>query len=239
MKSELSTGIWDFFDKIYCISLEERADRREAASAQFARVGLLDRVEFVIVKRHPHNCEEGIYDSHMTCIKKGIQSGAGAIVVFEDDIHFERFDPACLRDCTDFLASEADWKLLFFGCLVRGSEKTRSGSVLKVSYRSLAHAYAVNRKFAETLIRTPWRDIAFDSMLSSFTKDTYAIYPSFAFQSNSRTDNFNTLRLDRFRRLFGGLRRIQKWNELLYRYKTAFTALHLAVLLLLVIWVFR
>ncbi len=41
---------WEFFDRIYCISLEEREDRRLAATAQFSRVGLDGKVEFIIVK---------------------------------------------------------------------------------------------------------------------------------------------------------------------------------------------
>ena len=31
--------IWTFFDKIYCISLDKRIDRREQAKKQFAQVG--------------------------------------------------------------------------------------------------------------------------------------------------------------------------------------------------------
>ncbi|OPY84719.1 MAG: hypothetical protein A4E72_02107 [Syntrophus sp. PtaU1.Bin208] len=44
---------WHFYDRIYCISLKEREDRRKAAAAQFAKVGLMGKVEFVLVKRHP------------------------------------------------------------------------------------------------------------------------------------------------------------------------------------------
>jgi len=61
-------------------------------------------------------------------------------------------------------------------------------------------------------------------MLSSFKEGFYAIYPSFAFQSNSPTDN-KSLHLDTFRRLCGGLRRIQKCNEAYYRYRRAFLGL--------------
>jgi hypothetical protein len=53
---------WAFFDKIYCISLDEREDRRQEARKQFGNVGLADRVEFVIVKKHPADNEQGIHD---------------------------------------------------------------------------------------------------------------------------------------------------------------------------------
>ena len=76
MKAEISAKNWDFFDKIYCITLDERADRRADATAQFEKVGLADKVEFVIVKKHPHNIEQGIFESHLACMEKGIRAGS-------------------------------------------------------------------------------------------------------------------------------------------------------------------
>ena len=76
------TNGWDFFDRIYCISLEEREDSRRAAADSFSKVGLTEKVEFVLVKRHPSNVEQGMYESHMTCLRKGLEAGAERIVVF-------------------------------------------------------------------------------------------------------------------------------------------------------------
>ena len=88
MNAETSAEYWEYFDKFYCISLNERSDRREDAKIQFEKIGLSDKVEFVIVKKHPHNSEQGIFESHMSCVKKGILAGANHIVIFEDDILF-------------------------------------------------------------------------------------------------------------------------------------------------------
>jgi len=38
------TTPWDFFDRLYCISLKQREDRRQSAVEEFAKVGLADRV---------------------------------------------------------------------------------------------------------------------------------------------------------------------------------------------------
>ena len=89
---------WEFFDKIYCISLDERSDRLEEAKAQFKAVGLLERVEFVIINKHPFDCEQGIYESHVLCMKKGLHANAANMVIFEDDICFDRFAPETLRN---------------------------------------------------------------------------------------------------------------------------------------------
>jgi hypothetical protein len=228
---------WEFFDRIYCISLEERTDRREEAKIQFSRVGLLERVEFALVRRHPSDCEQGIYESHMACIGNGLQAGAGNILIFEDDILFERFSRSALKNCVDFLSGLSEWNVLFLGCLVKSSKKTGNPNVLRVRYRSLAHAYAVSGKFAKVLIEKPWQGLAFDAMLSTFEKGCYAVYPSMAFQSSSPTDNIKALRLDRFRRLWGGLRLIQKMNEGYHLHRGAILFCHVLVAVFILLWI--
>ncbi len=234
-----STNYWDYFDKIYCISLDERSDRRKEAATQFEKTGLLDYVEFHIVKKHPYDSEEGIYESHMACIKNGLLAGAGNIVILEDDVLFDGFSPESLKQCIDFMRDTPDWKAFFFGCLVSGSRKTHRKGVLEIKYRSLTHAYVLNRGFAELLVKKPWQKIAFDSELKSYKDGFYAIFPSFAFQSNSPTGNSKYLRLDKFRRLCGGLQRIQTRNEFYYRNRSMFIALHVLFILLIVFWFFR
>jgi GR25 family glycosyltransferase involved in LPS biosynthesis len=224
---------WSFFDKVYCISLDERKDRREEARRQFSKVGLADRVEFVISKRHPNDAEQGIYDSHMACFRRGIRNNARTMVIFEDDIVFDRFNPEVLEDCVHFLSTTSSWDIFFFGCLSSGSEKTMHDSVLKVRYRSLAHAYVVNHKYAEALLALPWRHVPYDVLLRSLAGGYYAAYPSFAFQSNARTDNTQNLKTDRLRKLFGGLLKIQKMDEFYHRNRWAIIGVHVFLILVL------
>jgi len=227
---------WEYFDKIYCISLDERADRREQAKAQFKAVGLADKVEFVIVKKHPVDCEQGIYESHLLCMEKGIRAHADTILIFEDDIIFDRFNPDIIEKCVDFLAANTDWKIMFLGCMVKKSAKTETSSVLKVKFRCACHAYVLTREFAETIVKMPWQKIPFDDMLRDMKDNqVYAVYPSFAFQSNSRSDNQRHLPLDRFRRLCGGLRGLQKMNEFYHYNKTLIIGAHILLVLLLIV----
>ncbi|MCJ7541219.1 MAG: glycosyltransferase, partial [Desulfobacterales bacterium] len=153
-------------------------------------------------------------------------------------ILFERFSPAGLKNCVDFLSTNPHWHALFFGCLVSGSKRTDNKSVLKVKYRSLAHAYVLNRNFAESLVKIPRQGRAYDAILHNFTDAFYLIYPSFAFQGNSRSDNSRYARLDKFRRLCGGLRRIQKWNEFYHRNRIIIIAFHIILILLVLKLVF-
>ena len=225
---------WEYFDKIYCISLIERSDRRKEAKAQFDAVGLLDSVEFVIVKKHPFDCEQGIFESHLLCMKKGLSAGADNIVIFEDDICFDRFDPRVLGSSIDFLSTEPDWKILFLGCMVKGSRKTENQSVREIDFRSLCHAYVISPGFARRLVKDSWRKTPFDDMLRDLRDSHfYSIYPSFAFQGNSRSDNRRYRALDRFRRLCGGLRRLQKMNEWFHLNKRMIVMIHVLIILML------
>ena len=106
-----------------------------------------------------------------------------------------------------------------------------------MKYRSLSHAYVLNRRFAEVLVKKPWQEIAYDDFLGSFNEGFYTIYPSFAFQSSSTSDNSKYLRLDKFRRVCGGLQRIQKGNELFFHHITGIIAFHIMLVVLGVLWV--
>lgn len=223
---------WDFFDRLYCISLREREDRRRSALREFSRVGLADRVEFVLGERHPSNMEQGVYESHMTSLRKGLEAGARNIVVFEDDVEFDRFDPERLRRCTEFLGGRPEWKVLLLGGLVRSSRRTTDPCVQKVRYRSLTHAYALNRSYAESLAYEPWQGIVNDTLFRPLRDGVYALHPMCAFQGDQTSDNYKYPMLVRVRRLMGGLKRIQKANEFYHRHKRAIYAAHVPVILL-------
>lgn len=230
---------WDYFDKVYCISIEERQDRRQEAERQFDRVGLSSSVEFVIVRKHPTDCEQGIYESHMLCMKRGLNADAGRMLIFEDDVVFDGYNPDRLRQCVDFLTHYPQWDLFFLGCMVKKSRPTYTSSVSQVVFQCLCHAYGVNRKFAETLVAIPWAHIPFDDLIRDLAPEhVFAAHPAFAFQSSSPSDNERFLPLDRFRRMCGGLKRLQKMNAFYHRHRKAIIAGHLILFgMLLGLWI--
>ena len=222
--------IWRAFDKIYCISLANRPDRYEHAREQFARVGLLDLVEFIIVDKHPTDSECGIYESHLACLRAGLAAGAQKIAVFEDDIVFTRFSPERLRRAVRFMESGTDWAAFFFGCFVNSARKTSFRSVIKIKYRCMAHGYAVTREFATRLVETEFQGVSYDDFLRSIAGDQfYALYPACAYQSDSPTDNDKLFHVDRARRMAGGLRRLQHFNELVNHWLIPIIIAHVLV----------
>jgi len=232
------TNPWDYFDRIYCISLQESEDRRRSAREEFAKVGLKGKVEFILVKRHPANVLQGMYESHMSCLRKGLEAGAQNIVVFEDDVGFERFSVERLKGCIEYLAKNPDWKVFLFGALIRSSKKTDSACVQEVRYQSLAHAYVLNRPYAQELAYQPWQGLANDTLFCPLTKDIYAVYPMFAFQKDFASGNDLYKGLEKFRRLLGGLKRIQKATEFYHRHKFGIYAAQVIFILIVVIYLF-
>ncbi len=228
---------WIFFDRIYCISLDGRSDRRELARKQFAAIGILERVEFVIVEKHPEDQEKGIFESHIICLKKGLEQNAQHILIFEDDVFFQRFDQKALGEALDLLGGISGWNALFLGCITNGSRKTRKRSLVKIKYRCLSHAYGVHHAFAKRIIFEQWDGTPYDMVLQKYNSEFYALYPMCAFQGLSGTDN-QTVLIDRLRRFLGGLPFIQKANELYQNHKVLLLLSHAAIVLLifLVYW---
>ena len=235
---KIEANPWDYFDRLYCITLEEREDRRRSAREEFAKVGLADKVEFVIVQKHPTDVMQGMYESHMSCLRKGLEAGAQNIVIFEDDICFERFDPRRLKSCVEFLRQNQQWKVFLFGALIRASRKTANACVQKVRYQSLAHAYALNKDYAQTLAYVPWQGIANDTLFRPLKDDVYAAYPMFSFQKDFSSDNYEYRNLERFRKMLGGLKRIQKGIEFYRRHMFSIYAVQIVFILLAVIYLF-
>jgi hypothetical protein len=219
---------WAFFDSIYCITLDSRPDRMNEARCQLASVGLKDRVEFVVSARDNAAPARGIYQSHLRCLSKGLEAGAQHILIFEDDIVFRRFNAARLRDACRFLHAFNRWDAFFLGCLTSGSKRTNQNAVVQVRYRCLAHAYALNRPFAEKIVRESWRGVPFDAMLRRCNGQFFALNPMCAFQGLATSDN-ETIWIDRLRTLFGGLPLIQRGNEFFHNNKRVILALHLLI----------
>jgi len=223
---------WSFFDRVYCISLVNREDRRREAQAQFARVGLGERVEFVLVEKQEDSPEQGIYASHLLCMEKGLACGARRMLIFEDDVVFLHFSPQRLAQLVYFLRTHCSWDMLFLGCMVRACRKLPGIPVARIHYRSLTHAYAITREFAAIISQQHlWHGVAYDDFLRDLRSDRmYLAYPAMAFQSDSPSDNDVHLPLDRVRRLCGGLITLQQFDLWYHRYRWPLIALHLMAL---------
>ena len=136
-----------------------------------------------------------------------------------------------------FLKNHKGWQAFFWGCLVKKSRKTAFPGVLEIHYRSLAHAYVIERSFAEQLVNQPWQGIAFDDMLANLKQRFFCGLSHLCLSERRPTDNIRRQGLDRFRRWCGGLKRIQKANEWIHRHMLLLIGLHGMVIGLMVLGV--
>lgn len=229
--------VWQRIDRIYCISLEDRTDRQASARDQFARVGLDGQVSFFLARRHPRDCEQGIFESHQACLKMGLDAGARHILVFEDDVVFGRIDAPRLAKNIETFIKTADCKILFLGCLTSGSRATDKPGIRSIQYRCLTHAYLIKPSLARLVANAPWQRVPYDILMRNVIDEPFVLYPSIAFQSNSPSDNSRHRVIDALRRLFGGLRIIQTVNERYYRFRYAVIATHLLVIGAVILWI--
>jgi len=218
-----------FFDKIFCISVDSRVDRQKSAKQVFEELGILQRVEFVLVQKHPSNPEEGIFESHLQSISRGVEEGGKHILIFEDDITVAHFQAERSTKAIRQLQQLENWDAFFLGAISSGSRKTASKYLAKIDYRCLTHGYALNRPFAKKIIEEQWQGVAYDGFLKKHCSNSFVPVPMIAFQSTSISDN-KTIFLDKIRRIFGGLQFLQRSNELLQRYKLPIIIVHLLVL---------
>lgn len=133
------------FDKIFCLNLCERPDRRDYMERQFRQLGVLDQITWFEVVKHPHtdfiaasmrngglggtnnggafNCTR----EHYTMIKSSYLKGYDSILILEDDV-------SLLNDIDQFsnILSEipSSWDILRFAALwdVTGLEEVMGHS---------------------------------------------------------------------------------------------------------------
>lgn len=226
---------WDVFDAIFCITLNQRPDRTTLARHQFQTAGLLHRVEFIHVEKHPTDTEQGIFESHQHCLRIALERGAETILIFEDDVVLQLRSPEHLAAMARFVESQRTWRLFLLGAFIRRSKPSHWPRIRKVRYRCTTHGYAVRAELARELAQLPWQGEAYDDVLRRRDEpETYMIYPALAYQGDSRSDNEKLQTLNRVRNMLGGMARLQRLTEWTNRWWDTLVITHLGALLLLI-----
>lgn len=159
---------FDYFEKIYCINLDNRKDRWELAQSEFKKIGILDKVErFSAVEDESPN--KGCYESNMQVVKLAKKNNFKNVLIFEDDVAFYKdYDEQKLQKAIEVLKTK-DWEFFYLGGLERRIAPRKQYNRLKnkwsgeydetIDYlwncRSVAwtHSYAVNSTFYDTMMK--------------------------------------------------------------------------------------
>lgn len=123
-------------DAIYCISLQEQQDRRDAAARHFRDIGLTS-VTFYRPRRGLHP-PRAIWTSHREVARRALAMGHKRVLILEDDARL-RITAAALRKRLDkaFARLPAHWNCLYLGHFpiqaypcAPGLLRVRSGSAI-------------------------------------------------------------------------------------------------------------
>ena len=134
----------NFFDKIYCINLDERVDRWDQAKKEFEKNNIKNYKRISGIKNDIGYI--GCRDSHIEIIKDAKKNGYKKILIFEDDFIFINEDKKLIDDILSQL-SVVDWELFYFGATVHlyeGKLTKVSENLVLTNFAYACHAYAVN-----------------------------------------------------------------------------------------------
>ena len=171
-----------YVDRIYCINLDSRKDRWQNVSDEFARIGILDRVDRVpgIVDRDPRI---GCLKSHQACVNDAGENGYEKILVCEDDVRFYDIATSAVAGAVEFLTVNETWELFYLGGMVMTPARFLAGHVFKACFFS-THAYIIHQRAYEKVraAEAPI-DIWYAGNMYSC-----GLYPLYATQSESYSD---------------------------------------------------
>lgn len=159
-------------DAIYCVSLRERGDRREALLREFAPLGM--PIEFVLAERDPEDPERGCYQSHQRCATLALEREQSRVLILEDDATLAIADPAQLRRINRFLRLRRP-DLFYLGGILGRMWRIPFPGVVRCRL-SGCHAYILSARGCRRLAQAPWAGRPLDSVVPKLF-DGYAAYP--------------------------------------------------------------
>ncbi len=168
---------FNFFDKIFCINLDNRPDRWEQCLNQFKKLKIEDKVERFSAINFSHQDESlkkilgraGCCLSHIEICKIAKENEFKNYLVFEDDFDLLGNEESILKHLNEYINQlPIDWDLYYLGGNVNedyGKEAIEkfSHNLYKVNSCHTTHAFAINEKFYEKFLNSmPNIDNVFD-----------------------------------------------------------------------------
>lgn len=187
---------FDFFDKIYCINLNERTDRWQSCLKKFEKYDIqnVERVEAIkpnIYEDKKTNARLGCTSSWEKVLKKILNENVNHILVLEDDFEF-RFEKDELFNKLNNSISElpSDWDIFYLGGLLTDHEinppiENYSKHLYKLLSCYSTHSISFSKKCINEILNfyeNDWSDIIvknFDCVDVFFARKILYAYNSF------------------------------------------------------------
>lgn len=193
----------DYFqDRIYCINLASRPDRRAHAADQFRNQGIRVRwfdayPEQDFVRDFPNGERStrgnaGCTQSHRTLLDACIVGAWPRMLVFEDDVEFV-LPNAQLNFLTVAPLLPEDWGMVYLGGSFANDPIRRINSrLVQIDGMMTTSSYAISGAAARKIAPHIWGSGPIDSIFQGFTRDlaggSYVITPRMCVQYTNVSD---------------------------------------------------
>lgn len=147
---------FDFFDKIYCINLEEETERwnecvKESEKFNF-KIERFNAIKPTHLSTHELNGRLGCAQSHCEIIKKAIEDNLETILILEDDFFFlqdREYVFSKIKKCLNELPD--DWDCIYLGANIVNDYNPNpinlySENLLKLNSCFSTHSIAYSKK---------------------------------------------------------------------------------------------
>lgn len=181
----------DFFDKVYVINLDRRADRLDTISNSLNSLGIaFEKFKAVDGIESGLSGIQGCATSHRNVIQDAISNGYENILVLEDDALFlngfaEEFSKHINR-------IPDNWDMVYLGASgIRKESDTRG--LVKILDCNSSHAIGISKSIFQELINVNDLETHIDSSYSTLHEfhNVYAIDPAIVIQSPGYSDVVN------------------------------------------------
>ena len=139
--------MFEFFEKIVCINLDERTDRWKSAAKEFTRAGVEDRViRFPGIKNELGHL--GCRESHLQVIQCAQDQKLNNILILEDDIVFSDDCIEVMQRAISEIEQLGEWHILYLGANIDpkvGKLDRVTPTLARTNYALATHAYVLNR----------------------------------------------------------------------------------------------
>lgn len=159
-------------DRVYCISLSERADRRQLFRRTVATL-ISNPIEFLISERCSDPVQ-GCYESHQALAKRALAQGWERVLIFEDDAKPYRLHATQVRWVNRFIRGNK-FQALHLGYSMGRTWMTWFPFIARGKVVAL-HAYIISREGCRILAETPYCGTPVDVLFKRQIKQ-HCVFP--------------------------------------------------------------
>ncbi|MFC0336346.1 glycosyl transferase, family 25 [Kushneria avicenniae] len=170
--SSAEKSVYFDVDKVFCISIKNRSDRRDSIIKEFSSIK--NPIEFILVDRNKENPEKGCYDSHVHCARLALKHNYKRVLILEDDATFFAPEQKQVSRINNFLRIRNP-SLFYLGGMIGRMWLIPWPGVVRCRLTG-THAYILSRKGCQKLASSKYEGIAIDSYFCRKFK-AYSCYP--------------------------------------------------------------